>query len=261
MSIHIYKSCIKQRTALQEFPTARLKYAVCGLAILALFTRTTQADAIDGDGALSATFGITSDYVFRGVSQTMGQVALQGSIDAEFESGFYASAWGSTVDFVADGEPDDGADLELDIAIGFETAIDDRWTVDLMYVQYLFPGANTELDYDYGEMLGTVTWQEFLCATIGYSNDVFGSGADGWVYQLGTEVDIFANLKVSTFYGYYDLHTAYDASYSYLEVGVSRELGFLSVGLSYHNTWGAVDELFYEETTGSRIALSLEIKH
>ncbi|MGI9293023.1 MAG: TorF family putative porin [Pseudomonadales bacterium] len=261
MSIHFHKKYINRWKALREFYRARSKCVLCGLVIFALSTNTMQAGAIDGEGALSATLAITSDYVFRGVSQTMGKAALQGSIDAEFEGGFYGSVWGSTVDFIPKGEPDDDANLELDVAVGFETAIDDDWVVDLMFVQYLFPGSEAELDYDYSEMLGAVTWQELLRAMIGYSNDVFGSGADGWVYQLGVEADIFADLTISTCYGYYDLDRAYGASYSYLDIGVSREFGSLSVSLSYHNTSGTVDELFYEDTIGSRVALSLELKH
>lgn len=261
MSIHFRKNFGDQTDTSHEFPSARTKCALCRLTIFAVSINAMQAGAIDGEGALSTTLGITSDYVFRGVSQTMGKVALQGSIDAELESGFYGSVWASSVDFVPKGEPDDGANLEVDVAVGFETAIGDDWVVDLMFVRYLFPGAEAELHYDYGEMLGTVTWQELLHATAGYSNDVFGSGADGWLYQLGAGVDVFSDLRISMFYGYYDLDRAYDASYSYFGMEVSREFGFLTVGLSYHNTRGAVGELFYEDTTGSRVALSLELRH
>ena len=48
---------------------------------------------------LSSTWTLTSDYVFRGVSQTAEDPALQGSIDYEGESGGYVGLWGSNVDF------------------------------------------------------------------------------------------------------------------------------------------------------------------
>ncbi|MBK8286564.1 MAG: hypothetical protein IPK97_17815 [Ahniella sp.] len=42
---------------------------------------------------------LTSDYVFRGVSQSQESAALQGSVEVGHESGFYAGVWGSSVDF------------------------------------------------------------------------------------------------------------------------------------------------------------------
>ncbi|NLW06331.1 MAG: hypothetical protein GX029_14105, partial [Pseudomonadaceae bacterium] len=51
-----------------------------------------------------------SDYVWRGVSQTMEDPALQLEAYVEHESGFYVGGFASNVDF---GDPDDGIDYEL----------------------------------------------------------------------------------------------------------------------------------------------------
>ena len=50
-------------------------------------------------GEFSSTITATSDYDFRGVSQTGKDPALQLSLDYAFDSGFYAGLWGSNVDF------------------------------------------------------------------------------------------------------------------------------------------------------------------
>ncbi|MGB3021952.1 MAG: TorF family putative porin, partial [Methyloceanibacter sp.] len=42
---------------------------------------------------LSATLALTTDYVFRGISQTAGNPAVQGSFDASYGI-FYAGIWG-----------------------------------------------------------------------------------------------------------------------------------------------------------------------
>ena len=44
----------------------------------------------------SFNLGITSDYVFRGFTQTDKKPALQGGIEYEAESGFYVGTWGSS---------------------------------------------------------------------------------------------------------------------------------------------------------------------
>ena len=56
---------------------------------------------VAGMGSAFAEFlgnvGLTSDYRFRGISQTMNSQALQGGIDYADKSGFYAGNWNSTV--------------------------------------------------------------------------------------------------------------------------------------------------------------------
>ena len=58
---------------------------------------------------LSYNLGATSDYVFRGVSQTQEDPAIQGGIDATYGIG-YAGVWASNVDFGAD---DPTAEIDL----------------------------------------------------------------------------------------------------------------------------------------------------
>ncbi|MEJ2521643.1 MAG: TorF family putative porin, partial [Gammaproteobacteria bacterium] len=48
---------------------------------------------------VSATVTATTDYVFRGITQSAEDPALQGSLDYEADSGFYVGAWASNVDF------------------------------------------------------------------------------------------------------------------------------------------------------------------
>ncbi|OYW39105.1 MAG: hypothetical protein B7Z35_05230 [Hydrogenophilales bacterium 12-61-10] len=43
---------------------------------------------------LSANVGMYSNYVFRGISQTGGDPALQGGLDYTHSSGFYLGTWG-----------------------------------------------------------------------------------------------------------------------------------------------------------------------
>lgn len=52
----------------------------------------------------SFTAGATSDYIFRGISQTLNRPAAQGSVDIGYGI-FYAGVWGSNVNFGADEDP------------------------------------------------------------------------------------------------------------------------------------------------------------
>ena len=63
---------------------------------------------------LTANASITSNYIWRGVTQTSDQAAGQGGIDYGFGPGFYVGTWASNVDFSGTG---DG--YEMDLYAGF----------------------------------------------------------------------------------------------------------------------------------------------
>ncbi len=69
-----------------------------------------------GRSSLSANFALGSDYLFRGLSQTWGEPALQGGVD--FNAGrFHAGAWGSNVS--RDSYPGGGIEVDLFADVAF----------------------------------------------------------------------------------------------------------------------------------------------
>lgn len=85
---------------------------------------------------LSGSATLTSDYRFRGISQTGGRPALQGSLDLDHSSGFYLGAWASTIHNYAA----HGADAEVDLYGGYRKMISGT-TVDGGLLYYYYPGA------------------------------------------------------------------------------------------------------------------------
>ena len=95
------------------------------------------------DSGLSATATVTSDYRFRGVSQSGLDPAVQGSVDYdEASSGLYAGIWGSTVRGLA------GADAEVDLYAGLSRTTANGWRWGLGGYGYFYPGAD---HLSYGE--------------------------------------------------------------------------------------------------------------
>jgi uncharacterized protein (TIGR02001 family) len=105
------------------------------------------------DSGLSATATLTSDYRFRGVSQSGLDPAVQASVDyAAASSGLYAGVWASSVEGQA------GADAEVDLYAGINrtTASGLRWGIG--GYGYFYPGgdhlsygeATAELGYTLG---------------------------------------------------------------------------------------------------------------
>ena len=94
----------------------------------------------------SATVTLTSDYVFRGISQTDAHPAFQGALSFGQTAGLYLGLSGSNVDF-NDG---DEASVEIDLSGGY------KWdwgpvSLDGGVIYYAYPGASGRLDYDYWE--------------------------------------------------------------------------------------------------------------
>lgn len=138
-----------------------------------------DTDLIPGDFSFNAA--LTTDYVFRGISQSKETPAIQGGIDYSVEAtdylGVYAGAWGSNVDF-SDGNE---AQVELDWYAGLTgAAMGVDW--DLGAIYYTYPGASDALNYDYWEAalsLGyTVNDWLGVGAGVNYSPDYFGSSGD-----------------------------------------------------------------------------------
>ena len=78
--------------------------------------------------SVSANVSFTSDYIWRGMTQSDAP-AIQGGFDFAAENGFYAGIWGSNVNF------NNGAGSELDLYFGYGTEIGGVG-VDVGYISY-----------------------------------------------------------------------------------------------------------------------------
>ncbi len=110
-------------------------------AALVLAAGASAASAQDPEFAFNAA--LTSDYVFRGFSQTDEEAALSAGVDATIGS-FYAGAWASNVDF------GDDTDAEVDVYGGFRGEAG-GFAYDIGAVGYLYVNAPGTTDYDYIE--------------------------------------------------------------------------------------------------------------
>lgn len=89
---------------------------------------------------ISGNVALTSDYVFRGVSQTDEDPALQGGFEYAHDSGFYAGAWGSNISWLSDIPGDISSSLELDGYLGYRGKAGDNLAWDVGVLTYYYPG-------------------------------------------------------------------------------------------------------------------------
>jgi uncharacterized protein (TIGR02001 family) len=87
---------------------------------------------------LSYNVGLTTDYRYRGISQSRLQPALQGGVDYADKSGFYVGAWASTIQFIKDSGAAKG-DVELDLYGGYKGAAG-AVAYDVGFLRYEYVG-------------------------------------------------------------------------------------------------------------------------
>ena len=188
-------------------------------AALALTALTAQAE-------ISGTVTATSDYDFRGITQTAQDPALQGSIDYAHDSGFYAGAWASNVDF---GDCCD-ENVEIDLYAGFSGG--ETLTYDVGFIYYTYPGAD---NIDYPEIYAGLGWN-WLSGKVWYSNDLGNSGDSAMYYEANGEWALPANFGASAHVGYSDgdyWDNAYGDGYMDWSVGVTYEISHFTLGLKW----------------------------
>jgi len=174
-----------------------MKKLVHALVLVGLVgTPTVSMAAEESPHSLSANVGMYSNYVFRGISQTGGDAAVQGGLDYTHSSGFYLGAWGSNVGWLEDYQGYTKGNLEIDVYGGYRGDIGKTGLkYDLGAIQYIYPGDHPSnvTKADTTEVYASLGWKWFTVKYSHYvSDEVFGfANADGSDY-----LDISASVPV-----------------------------------------------------------------
>lgn len=193
----------------------------CGLLVV-----STLASA-EHLGSFSANVALTTDYIWRGISQTDRDPAIQGGFDWAHDSGVYAGVWGSNVD-----EDFLGANLELDTYVGFATEVAGIG-VDVGFLHYEYPGAAGETNLD--EVYVGVSYGAFS-ATYYEGVDVLNDVSDfGSYIDLGAEFELPMGLGLALHAGQYNTKFGGDDYWDW-KVAVSKEVSGLTFEVAYTDT-------------------------
>lgn len=200
----------------------------------------TAAEAPASPFTITGSATLATDYIFRGYSQTDGKPAIQGSIGINHESGLSASVWASNVDFNDGNE----ASIEIDGTLSYTHNIDNKTAFSIGGIYYAYPGANSDLDYDYFEAYGGLarSFDQFgdYSIQLYYSPEFFAETGDG-LYVTGTASipTPVENLKFlgSVGYQWIDDNDKYGApDYADWSAGLNYSYDKVTLGLKYTDT-------------------------
>jgi uncharacterized protein (TIGR02001 family) len=173
----------------------------------------------------SANVALTTDYVFRGVTQSDGAPAIQGGFDFNHKSGLYIGIWGSSVD---DGVGPAG--LEYDLYLGYGGDFGSTGlSYDVGIVNYRYPGGDSASSSNSSEAYVGLSYKMFSAK---YYMGV-GSLDDDYV-ELGAKFGIGNGAEVGLHVGRTNRDTG--ANDTDWKLGLSKEFGGFGFELAYTDT-------------------------
>lgn len=211
------------------------------------------------DGPWSVSIGATTDYIFRGVSQTYSGAAAQAGVSYRSPTGWFVGAWGSNVNPYPFGV----ASIEANLYGGYAWSLTPDVTARASYTRYFYVRDPRPQPYDYGEFAFSLGWRDLLTATVSIQPDSTRYSTLGYrrnrraaAYELTARYPLVGRLALSGGIGYYDLEQLYGTSYRSSSVGLSYAWGHIEVDLSRFFADATVRRLFDEATADGEWVLS-----
>jgi uncharacterized protein (TIGR02001 family) len=204
--------------------------AVASAAVPSLASAQAAAAAAS---PLTGNLTLTSDYRFRGISQTFRGPAIQGGIDFAHDSGFYLGNWNSNV---SGNQYPNGAGIEMDLYGGYKFPLGQDMVLDVGGIYYFYPGAfyngfagkpkydNFELYVGTG--LGPFSAKIFFAVTdfFGLDEVTGGRSSQGSYYvDLNYASEILPKLTFGVHVGYQNVRNYSDLSYVDYKVGLTYD--------------------------------------
>ncbi|MCP1676767.1 uncharacterized protein (TIGR02001 family) [Natronocella acetinitrilica] len=220
--------------------------AVVASASVLVATSAVSANELGYGFSWGGDFGVTSNDIFQGQSETGGRPAIFGGFEIEHESGFYLG----NANLSLFGGKEDPSYLEMEVYGGYGFDVTDALSLDLGVSHFFFPAAGgraefTELyagvGYSFGDLdTGFTVLYELDDGE--YLEYILGSG-----YSMPFNTFAFAELAYVDF----DDSDATDFTYWLLGVGVSY------AGLDFSVSYGDNDLSRREGGDGEQFAFTI----
>lgn len=219
-----------------------MKKTVFTLATLAAMALPAHAEEAQPDNLFSFNAALTSDYRYRGISQTRLEPALQGGADYTHNpSGLYAGTWLSSIRWTRD--DGGGGAAEWDLYAGKRGQVAADVSYDVGALAYVYPDnhlgrlpglANANTGEVYGQLGYGPAYAKYSLSL----TNLFGfpdSRHSGYL-DLGANVDLGRGLTLNLHAGRQDVRHDGPASYTDYKLGLTKDLGVASLAVALVGT-------------------------
>lgn len=186
-------------------------------SLIATAVAAATITSIPAVAAVDGNIGVTSNYLWRGTTQTNDQAAVSGGLDYSADSGFYAGTWVSNLG---------GGDYELDLYAGYGMDLGGL-DLDLGLISYQYPVSETYFHEVYVNTSINIL-NIGLSYTLGSDDDDTGTFSQGDFYgSVGADFDLGDDLGLGLVLGSYSFDVDSDSDYTHFGASVSKgDFGF-----------------------------------
>jgi uncharacterized protein (TIGR02001 family) len=201
------------------------------------------------DSPFSGNVSLTTDYLYRGVTQTDHNGAIQGGFDYANPNGVYVGVWASNISwlYTVQGYPaTSGASLELDTYAGYSGSFATDFSYNVGVLRYNYGGTRgTAVNADTNEIYGSIGWKTISAKYSRSTGDLFGYGGssgsgylelNGSYTLAGPGVDLSAHIGKQTVAGTYLGASNDQYSYKDYNVKAAKDFGGYTFALMVSKT-------------------------
>ena len=214
------------------------------------------APAAPDPSPLTGNMTLTSEYLYRGIAQSNNRPAIQGGFDYVSPIGFYVGNWNSSITWISDTGTGASGGIEMDLYGGYRQSFGD-FSFDVGTLYYYYPGNYTAAWKDAFdnpstlEVYGSVGYKWISLKYSRAMQNLFGNvGSKGsGYYEANGTFDLGGGFGLTAHAGHQQVKKNYNAAYSDYKLGVTKDLGYATVGLAYSMTT-AHKEFYFNSVNG-----------
>jgi uncharacterized protein (TIGR02001 family) len=235
---------------------SRVGVLCLSIAATTLAPRPAASVTLDGD------ITYTSDYVYKGISQTGGRSAGQIDLHLSTADGTFLGVFASTLSHVWRRDYESfGWNYELVEYLGHRFDLSPAWSTTLTAVNYSYLDGNAAFSNDYQEISAAVAYLDALTATVSWTPNAvrYDRGYrlgryPAYTAELSAQVPVVGRLYLTGGAGYY---TTDSTGYAYGNAGLAFEFKSLRFDAGYYVAQDHAQALFPYGRAGSRFAGSV----
>lgn len=208
------------------------------LSLLVTVAGSTSVLTFAADDSVAFNVAVTSDYRYRGISQTRLDPTIQGGADyTHSDSGFYAGAWASSIKWIEDAGGN--SNVELDLYAGKRGSVGESLSYDVGVLTYVYPNnqlgdvagfENANTTEIYGQLAYSVAYIKYSHAV----TNLFGfvdSKNSGYL-DAGANISLTEKLTLNLHFGHQEVENNSAASYDDWKVGLTQDFGICTLSVA-----------------------------
>ncbi|MET0855462.1 MAG: TorF family putative porin [Telluria sp.] len=210
--------------------------AAITLALASLAAANAHAEEAKPADEVTFNAAITSDYRYRGVSQSRLKPAVSAGADyVNNPTGFYLGTWASTIKWTKDAGGD--GDIEWDIYGGKRGEIAPGISYDVGGLYYAYPSNGLPTSANTFELYGQVGYGPGYIKYSHSTTNLFGTSnsKNSGYLDIGANFEVATGLMLNLHAGRQNVKNNGAYSYTDYKIGLTKDFGFASVSLAVIN--------------------------